>query len=292
MKLKDVINLVDKALDKDLFHYASSLSFHTMLSIIPVLLISLSIFTNMPSFADSFENIKSFIMSSLLPSHQDVISGYIDTFLENTVKMGVMGVIVVLFVAAMFFKDYQYIINKIMHASPRSFWQALSTYWTLITLAPIALGASFYLSSLIQNLLNSTNFTSSINFLSIFPYLVVWVLFFTIYMISSSTQLSIKSGLFSSFVASLTWYITKNLFVYYVAYNKTYLSIYGSFSVVLFFFVWIYASWVIFLYGVKLCYLLHVRETNKKVATSNSEDNKHEEFPSDAQESENSIEAK
>ncbi|MBR1819287.1 MAG: YihY/virulence factor BrkB family protein, partial [Neisseriaceae bacterium] len=45
-------------------------------------------------------------------------------------------------------------------------------------------------------------------------------------------------------------------FVAYVGYNKTYINLYGSFSVLFFFLLWIYVSWVLFLHGVKLCVLL------------------------------------
>lgn len=270
-KVKNFIGYFKKANNPDLLHYASSLSYHTILSTIPLLLISLSIFMNIPSFSEYFDKLKDFVISLLAPAHKDVVLGYLETFLQNTIKMGVMGFIVVLFVTIMFFKDYEGIINKIMDVKPRSFWQSLSAYWTLITLAPIGLVASFYLSNIIQNFLNSSNYTSWINFLTIFPYLVVWILFFTIYMISSNTKLSFKSGLISSFVASLVWYLSKNLFVYYVAYNKTYLTIYGSFSILLFFFIWIYTSWVIFLYGVRLCYLLNQKESQKEEKIANSD---------------------
>ncbi|MDR0467429.1 MAG: YihY family inner membrane protein [Campylobacteraceae bacterium] len=271
-KIKIFIKNLKKANDPDLMHYASSLSYHTILSTIPLLLISLSLFMNIPSFSEYFDKLKDFVISLLAPAHKEVILGYLETFLQNTIKMGVMGFIVVLFVTVMFFKDYESIINKIMNVKPRSFWQSLSAYWTLITLAPIGLVASFYLSNIIQNFLNSSDYTNWINFLTIFPYLVVWMLFFTIYMISSNAKISFKSGIISSFVASLIWYSSKSLFVYYVAYNKTYLTIYGSFSILLFFFIWIYASWVIFLYGVRLCHLLNQKELQKKEKIANSDD--------------------
>ena len=51
----------------------------------------------------------------------------------------------------------------------------------------------------------------------------------------------------TSFASSMIWYISKNLFVYYVVYNTTYTNIYGSFSTILFFVVWLYISWVIYL---------------------------------------------
>ena len=65
--LKIWLSAAVKIKDKELLHYASSLSFHTMLSIIPVLLISLSLFTQMPSFSVYYAKIKEFIFAQLLP---------------------------------------------------------------------------------------------------------------------------------------------------------------------------------------------------------------------------------
>ncbi|MDO5046290.1 YihY/virulence factor BrkB family protein [Campylobacter sp.] len=264
-ELKEYIKIALSVKDKQLFHYASSLSFHTMLSIIPVLLISFSLFTQMPSFEIYYAKIKEFIFSSLLPSHQDVISEYIETFLKNSTGLGVLGLGAIIFTSVMFFVDYEYVINRIMKTDGRSFWNSLSSYWTLITLAPLGLGLSFYLSNLLQELLNSNAYTKWINFLSVFPYLIIWAIFCITYLISVSRPIAIKNALFSSFVASLIWYFGKNVFVFYAVHNKTYLSIYGSFSVIFLFFVWIYASWIIFLYGVKLCSFLEQRSKAKEV---------------------------
>ncbi len=264
MSYKKILLLMREINDKQLMQSASSLSFHTILSIIPILLISLSIFTKLPSFDTYYLKIKSFIFSSLLPSNQEAFSSYIEQFLANTVSMGVFGFVVVLFTSAMFFKEYQYTINRMLNTSSRSFWDSLSSYWTLITLAPLGLGVSFYISSYVQNLLNSSEYTSWINFLAFLPYLIIWGLFFATYMISASIRLNPKSVGIASFVVSLVWYGCKNLFIYYAFYNKTYMSIYGSFSVAIFFLVWIYISWIIFLYGVKLCGFLNEEYSRAK----------------------------
>ncbi|MDR0407600.1 MAG: YihY family inner membrane protein [Campylobacteraceae bacterium] len=270
-KCKNLGKLILHINDKDLMTYASSLSFHTILSVIPVLLITFSIFTKMPSFDEYHKKIESFIFNSLMPSQSEMISEYINKFLSNTVQIGIFGTITVLVISMMFFRDYENIFNKIMHASSRSFWQSLSAYWTLITLSPVLLGFSFYISNILQDFLNSQGY--NVNFLALFPYLVVWALFFAIYMISSNAKISLRAGCVSSFLASFIWYISKALFVFYVTYNKTYLTIYGSFSIVLFFFIWIYCSWIIFLYGVKVCYILHSREQEKREITNTHNSN-------------------
>ena len=106
----------------------------------------------------------------------------------------------------------------------------------MLTMMPLGLVISFYLSTLIDNFLSSNSVTSSINLLPFVPYLIIWLLFFIMYTISAHTKLSKKAVLLASFVTSLVWYISKTLFVLYVAHNQTYLSIYGSFSILMFFF--------------------------------------------------------
>ena len=260
--LKKLRVLFWRIYDEDITMYASSLSFHTIFSIIPLLLVSLSIFIRMPSFQHSYEKIKHFIFSNLIPAQHETISLYLDTFLQNSSKLGIIGFVFVLFASIMFFINYEYIVNKIFHTRPRGFWSSLTLYWTLMTLAPIGLALSFYLSSQLQHLLNRSDYTKWIDIFTIFPYLIIWIIFLIAYKISSSAQVSTKAALITSFIASSLWDISKNLFVYYVVHNKTYTTIYGSFSAILFFFLWIYISWIIYLYGLKLCYIINQYSSN------------------------------
>ena len=260
---KSCIEFFKKLRDTELAHYASSLSFHTILALIPILLITFSIFTKMPSFQSYYEKVQSFIFNSLIPTQQDIVITYMGQFMENTLNMGTLGLLFVLYISVMFFLDYEKIVSKIFEVPMRSFWEAIATYWTMLTLMPLGLALSLYTSSLAQDVLLYNEVTSSINLLQFSSYFIIWLLFLVMYIISAKVKIHIKSALISSFIASLVWYASKTLFVYYVAYNKTYLSIYGSFSILLFFFLWIYFSWFIYLYGLKLCFLMNEKERTK-----------------------------
>ncbi|WP_353661889.1 YihY family inner membrane protein [Hydrogenimonas sp. SS33] len=250
--------------DPDIPYYAASLSFYTIFTIIPLLLVSFSLIVRLPNFSEQYERIKQFIFSNIMPASHETVSQYIDTFLANTSKLGTIGFIFIIVASVMFFQNYEYIVGKIFRTRQKGFWSALTTYWTLITLGPMALAASIYLSVKVQKLLDSTAYTSHIDFLALFPYLIIWALFFVTYKISTATVIRIKAAAISSFFASLVWYIGKNLFIYYTLHTKTYTTIYGSFSILLFFMLWIYVSWIIFLYGQKLCYFLNEIEKKKK----------------------------
>ena len=109
---KKIAKIIIKELrDKQIFHFAASLSFHTLLSIIPIIFVSLSIFTTMPNFADYYAKIKEFIYSNLLPSQN--ITQYLDQFLSNSSSLGVMGVVAIFFTSLLFFNEYDYVISKI-----------------------------------------------------------------------------------------------------------------------------------------------------------------------------------
>ncbi len=243
--------------DDKLGHYASSLSWSTLFSLIPLLVIMLSIFTSMPIFDSVYANIEKLIFSNLMPTDSKVVMEYINNFVASTDKLGYIGAVYVTFAVFMFFKNYDYIVNDIFNTPCRNLWEAIKNYLLLLLIIPVLLGISFYLSSFIQSYLDQNSITSTIHIYSFLPYLIVWMMFYIAYQLSANIHIDISAALISSFIASLVWYLSKSAFIFYVVYNKTYASIYGSISTLLFFFLWIYISWAIFIHGLKFCDLLN-----------------------------------
>jgi len=248
---------VNTFIDKELTLFAASLSFYTIFTIIPLLLIMMTLLTSLPSFQEHYETIKNFIFSNLMPVNSKAIMQHIDGFLANSAKMGIIGLVMILVASLLFFKNFEYIANKIFHAKKRTLWESITTYWTMLTLTPIALGVSFYITGYVATLMSSSSLTSSLNILPYIPYLIIWGFFFLVFQISANTKINQKASLVSSFVISLIFSISKNAFIYYVFYNKSYTTMYGSFAILMFLFLWIYVSWIIFIYGLKLCYIFN-----------------------------------
>jgi len=246
--------------DDKLGHYASSLSWSTLFSIIPLLVIVLSIFTQMPLFDSIYEKVEKLIFSNLMPTDSKVIMEYINTFIENSDKLGYVGAFYVTFAAIMFFKNYDYIVNDIFSVPSRTILQAVKTYLLLVIIIPTMMAGSFFLSSFIQSYLDKSSITSIIHIYTFVPYLIVWMMFYVAYQLSANIRIEVSAALISSFIASLVWYLSKSAFIFYVVHNKTYASIYGSISTILFFFLWIYISWAIFIHGLKFCDLLNKHE--------------------------------
>ncbi len=235
--------------DDDIPYHSASLSFFTIFSILPLLALLIVVVSSMPSFQDYQTLLMNYILDFINPTHSESLSSSLDKFLQNTDKLGSIGIFYLLFVFTMFFRDYEYIINKIYGTQTRAIYKLFFLYLSFLIFIPIVFIAFIFLSTFI-------NFTFSGQILS---FLLLWVLFIILFTLSANTNISLKAASIASFITLIALSITKSLFGYYVNVNTTYTTIYGSFSVVLFFFLWIYVSWNIYLYGTKICCIINKR---------------------------------
>lgn len=249
--------------DREITVYASSLSFYTIFTVVPLLIISLSLIANVPVFEEQYAKIQLFIFDNMMPVQTAAVAGYLESFFQNSVQLGVIGFATMIVSSLLFFQNFEHIVSKIFKTPKRGLWDAITTYWTLITLTPIVLIASMSLKAYLQ--VNMSGL--ALHILSIFPFLLLWGIFFVIYHIAVNADVSTKAATISSFVVAIVWGVAKNSFIQYVFYNKTYTTMYGSFSSLIFFFLWIYVSWIIVIYGMKLCYLI-----NRAAQRSESQD--------------------
>jgi membrane protein len=256
-KIKSVFNKLLLIIDDDIGFFAASLSFYSVLSIIPMLWVLFFILDQLGAFADYYELVKIFLADSLIPVHAEMITGYLQDFMKNANRTGSVGLIYILITSVMFYRNYQYVVNKIFLVPNHSLLHSIATYLILGFLMPATLGVSFYLSDYLQRIVGETNFGfGGFAFLS---FMMIWALFFVLYKVSPNMRISIRIALKVSFVAALVWHVVKWLFVQYMLVNQTYSSLYGSFSALLFLLIWIYLSWLLLLHGLKACYLMHCR---------------------------------
>lgn len=232
--------------------YAASLSLYTLSAIVPVIIIILSILVSIPNFQSQMDTVKAIILSNISPTNTEVISQYLDQFMQNSQSLGMSALIYALFASVLFFRNLESISAKLFESKRRSFFDALIVYWALMTLFPIGIGISLYFSLEVQTVINKTTFAEFINFADILPFASIWLLFFILFKILSNKPLPFLSLLFSSLITMIVWSVLKWAFVYYVFFNKAYSTIYGSFSIVMFFILWIYCSWIVVLYGMRL----------------------------------------
>jgi len=243
----DILKKVFNFFSDETPYYAASLSFFTIFSIFPLLALLIVVVSSMPMFSQYLDSMMLYIFDFINPTHSESFAKSISGFLANTNKLGNIGLVYLVFVFTMFFKDYEYIVNKIYGTPVRPIYKLFFLYLGFMIFIPILFLAFIFVST-------TTKFSFSIY---IFTFIFIWILFIILFMLSANTKVKVLSAAIGSFFTLVTLSITKSLFGYYVAANTTYNTIYGSFSVALFFFLWIYVSWSIYLYGTKLCSIIN-----------------------------------
>lgn len=247
---KRAIDILDTFFNDDTTYYAASLSFFTIFAILPIIALLIFIASSLDIIQGYIDIFMIYLLDILNPTHSKTFLDTFQSFLSNSDNLGSLGIFYMLFVFTMFFKDYEYIVNKIHKTKRKSIYASFFFYLTFIFILPIV----FVVYIVISTLSNNTIFDFIIT--TIFA----WTIFFSLFTLTVNRHITLRASIISSFVTLVVLSITKNLFVYYVLYNKTYTTIYGSLATLLFTFFWIYISWIIYLYGVKLCHHLNITE--------------------------------
>jgi len=237
--------------------YSAALSFYTIFSLVPLILIVLTIFSNSPFFAEFYTKLEHFITSNLMPTNQETISSYLQNFLSNSSKMGILGGFYILITSILFFDNYETIISKIFNQEKRNLWEKIKLYWTMLTLFPLMFIGAMYISIKFQFFLNQSAYTSWINFAKVAPFLIILLTFFLSYKMTLQNEKTF-SAIIASLLVTTTFFISKNIFIFYVLENKTYTTIYGSISLLMYLFLWIYINWVIYISGIYLIKYLDI----------------------------------
>ncbi len=193
--------------------YAASMSWSTLFFMIPFMVILLVLFTHMPIFDTTYQELHKLIAKNMLSSDSNTIMKYIDQFVANADKLGFIGVAYVFIATLLFFKDYDFIVNDIFETPKRTIFGAFRTYFILLLFLPLMLGSSLWLSENITKYIDGLGFSKTIHIYYVIPYLIIWLLFYIAYQFSPQTHISPRASVISSFATSLIWYLSKSIFL-------------------------------------------------------------------------------
>ena len=139
-------------LHKDnLTQVAASLTFTTVLAVVPLLAVILSLFTAFPIFQDFQLALEDFLANNLMPvAVADNIMSYLNTFAQQARSMTTVGAIFLIVTSILLMKTIDEALNAIWKVrKQRPLSKRILVYWALLTIGPLMLGASLWASSYI-----------------------------------------------------------------------------------------------------------------------------------------------
>lgn len=238
---------------------AGSLTYSTMLAIVPLVMVVFSIFTAFPMFNEVTGTLKEFIFTNFAPSASDVVGQYIDEFVHNSKQMSAVGIVSLIAVALLLIHSIDTTLNDIWNAPVRSKIFSFTIYWAILTLGPILMAASFAVSSYVANINvfnNELELPFGVRLLSFVPFLLTWLGFTFIYTVVPNKKVNIRHAACGALIAAIFFTLGKKAFAWYILTFPSYQVIYGAMATLPLMLLWLQLSWLFILLGAQLAAVL------------------------------------
>jgi membrane protein len=232
---------------------AGYLSYVSLMSLVPLMVVALSVVTAFPIFAEIHHSVEQFVYDNFVPTASDVVQQYLSSFVNNASKMSAVA-ISFLFVAAL-------LLISVIDKTFNNIWQvtnkrrmitSFSMYWMILTLGPLLVGASIAITSYIVSLVSlgiEDSFGITSLFFRLLPLLSSLAAFVLLYMLVPNTTVQFKYAFSGALVAAVFFELSKKIFAIYLTAFPSYQAIYGALAIVPIIFLWVYLSWIIVLAG-------------------------------------------
>lgn len=233
---------------------AASLTFTTLLALVPLVTIALTVVSAFPVFSDLSVQLKIFILTNLMPEFAGkIITVYMFKFSNNAAKLTAIGIAFLVITALMMMLTIDRAFNTIWRVSrPRPLMHRFIIYWATLTLGPLLIGGSLSLTSYLVGL--SLGIAKQVPLLDlallrITPMVLTTLAFALLYLTVPNRYVPRWHALAGGLVASLGFELMKKVFALYITNFASYEMVYGAFASFPVFLLWIYLSWLVVLMG-------------------------------------------
>lgn len=262
--VRGLLRFARRRLDEErLPQVAASLTFTTVLALVPILTIAFAIFTTFPLFNTFRGALEAYFIKSLMPQAiANNILGYLNQFASKASRLSAFGASALLLTAVAMMLMIDRAFNQIWRVkTARPFWQRLVTYWAIMTLGPLLIGASISFSSdlfaaggwLADRFPVMGSMASTL--LSV---LLTTAAFTLLYIAVPNRYVDWRDAACGGLLAAVAFELAKRVFVIFITNVPAYRVIYGAVAALPLFLLWLYLCWLITLVGAVLAAALPV----------------------------------
>jgi len=248
---------------------AGYLSYVSLMSLVPLMVVALSVATAFPIFADIHQSVEQFVYDNFVPTASDVVQQYLSAFVDNASKMSAVAISFLFVAALLLISAIDKTFNNIWQVTKkRRVITSFSMYWMILTLGPILVGGSIAITSYIVSLVTlgiEDSFGLSNIFFRLLPLLSSFAAFVLLYMLVPNKNVAFKHALVGALFAAILFELAKKVFAGYLTAFPSYQAIYGALAIVPILFLWVYLSWLIVLGGAVITVSLQEYELEGEV---------------------------
>ena len=242
---------------------AASLTYTTLLSLVPLMTVGLAVFSAFPVSEKLVVELQDFVFKNFVPASGEVVQQYLQEFNSKASRLSGVGFAFLVVVAIMMMVNIDQAINAIWRVrQERKPLAKFLMYWSILSLGPLLIGLSMAVTSYMVSLpiISDTAVTLGLRLrlLAFMPLLAAAVAFSLLYAVVPNRKVPTRHAIAAGVLAALLFELAKRGFAFYVTQFPTYEAIYGTLAVVPIFLVWIYLCWVVTLLGAEFAHCLGI----------------------------------
>ena len=261
---KALVYLYDRFFDDGFVNEAASLAYSTLLTLVPVLLLSFAILSLFPIFHGVGDRVQDFILQNFIATSREVIAQQINKFVSQLRDLTWTNFAMLLIISMLMIYNMVHAFNRIWKVKmERHLAISFLIYIVVLVVSPFAFGVLLVLSSYLASLPAIGDFHLPIyvreSFLFMLPYVSAFVTFTFFNWVLPSAKVKLRYALIAGAITTVFFEAAKSLFVLYLQYFPTYRIIYGALATIPIFLIWIFLTWTLVLIGGLICHLLQER---------------------------------
>jgi len=233
---------------------ASSLTFTTLIALVPLVTVMLAVFSAFPMFSSFQGALEKYFLQSLVPDTiAKPVLGALTQFANKAARMGTAGLVLLVLTALALMLTIDRALNAIWRVrEARSFAQRVLVYWAGLTLGPLVLGISLSLTASVLSFGRGV-VGASTGVVGLLLNVVEFVLLAggmaALFHYVPNTHVRWRHAWAGGVFVAAGLEVAKRVLAWYVGQVPTFSAVYGAFASVPIFLLWIYTGWVIVLWG-------------------------------------------
>ncbi|PPE68737.1 YihY family inner membrane protein [Caldimonas thermodepolymerans] len=234
---------------------ASSLTFTTIISLVPLFTVTLAVFTAFPMFARFQAALERYFIQSLVPDAiaKPVLKA-LTQFALNANRLGTAGLVFLMFTALALMLTIDRTLNAIWRVrKPRPIAHRVMVYWAAATLGPLLLGVSLSVTSYALTRSRGMvggDYSAVLNWvLNVVEFGLFVGAIAALFRYVPNVYVRWSHALAGALFVATSFELAKALLAWYLRQVPTYSAVYGTFATVPIFLIWIYLGWLIVLLG-------------------------------------------
>ncbi len=244
--------LTRRAQNDTILRVASSLSYTSLIAIVPLFTIGLSVFSAFPVFEQIKEPMKEFLINTLAPTAEKEFNQYFSEIVTTAGQLTAIGIISLAITAVLMLSTIESSLNFIFKVSRlRRITTRITLYWTVITLGPLLLGTAFSLRGYIYTLqqIMPEDFVSTQTLFSILPSLMTMLTLILVYVLVPNKKVRVTSAIVGACVSVIIFSFLRKAFTFAILKSATYKIVYGALATIPVFLIWMYLAWAVVIFG-------------------------------------------